>query len=314
MKPSRPACLWMSLCAVLLVALVPAAARSQTRIEVQHSASTDYTPVIVAKQRGFFSKRGLDVNVIVSPNPGALFSAVASGNPQIATGTGTQLAAANGQGLDLVVIAGGAWQNRANPTISVVVATNSTIKTPADFKGRKVISPGINGALHVMFQKWLADKGVDPKSVTFIEQGFAQMGDMLKGGLADAALPVEPFRARMIQTGQARNFAGYFADLQESTLVSFYFTTRKWASANPKAVTDFREGMAEAIAFINSNRADANQIASEHLKLPRQVVDSLPAPDLRLDVPAPALQFWMDVSRQFGLVDKPLDAAAMIVR
>jgi NitT/TauT family transport system substrate-binding protein len=287
---------------------------AQMKVEIQHSASTDYTPAIVAKSRGFFAKRGLDVNVIVSPNPGALFAAVASGNPQIATGTGTQLAAANGAGLDLVVIAGGAWQSRANPTISVVVGPNSTIKTPADFKGKKVISPGLNGALHVMFQKWLTENGVDPKSVTFLEQGFAQMGDMLKGGLADAALPVEPFRARMIQAGMARNFAGYFADIQDSTLVSFYFTTRKWAEANPKAVTDFREAMAEAIAFMKANPMGANQLASEHLKLPRQVVDSLPPPDLRLEVPAPALQFWMDLSRQFGLVDKPLDAVAMIVR
>jgi NitT/TauT family transport system substrate-binding protein len=298
--------------ALVLVALAMPA-WSQTKIEVQHSASTDYTPAAVARSRGFFAKRGLDVNIIVSPNPGALFAAVASGNPQVATGTGTQLAAANAQGLDLVVIAGGAWQTRANSNIIVVVGPAAGINAVADFKGKKVITPGINGALHVMFQKWLAEKGVDPKSVTFIESGFGQMGDMLKGRIADAALPVEPFRSRIVDSGVARNFAGYF-DVQDQTLVSFYFTTRKWATANARAVTAFREALGEGIAFMKSNRADSNQIASEHLKIPRPAIDAQPMSDLRIEVPAPALQFWMDTSRQFGLIDKPLDAAKMIVR
>lgn len=84
--------------------------------------------------------------------------------------------------------------------------------------------------------------------------------------------------------------------------------------ANPKAIVGYREAMAEALAYIRANRDDANGLAAEHLKPPKAVVDNLPIPDWRMEVPAPALLFWMDVSPQFGLIKQPLNAASMIVR
>jgi NitT/TauT family transport system substrate-binding protein len=49
----------------------------------------------------------------------------------------------------------------------------------------------------VLFVKWLVEKGVDPKSVNFVEVTFPTMADIIKSGGVDAVLTAEPFVTRM---------------------------------------------------------------------------------------------------------------------
>ena len=54
--------------------------------------------------------------------------------------------------------------------IAAVARTGVAIKEPKDFVGKKVGAPGIGAFLHVLFRKWLIEKGVDPKSVNFVSR------------------------------------------------------------------------------------------------------------------------------------------------
>ena len=63
----------------------------------------------------------------------------------------------------------------SNTAIAAFVRNGLTIKEPKDFVGKKVGAPGLNAFLHVLFVKWLVEKGVDPKSVNFVEVTFPTM-------------------------------------------------------------------------------------------------------------------------------------------
>ena len=105
-------------------------------------------------------------------------------------------------GLDLVAIAGASIMDPvSNEAIAVMTRPGVTIKEPKDFIGKKVGAPGIGAFLHVLFRKWLIEKGVDPKSVNFVEVTFPTMSDTLKSGAVDAVLTAEPFITRIKNAG-----------------------------------------------------------------------------------------------------------------
>ena len=97
---------------------------------------------------------------------------------------------------------------------------------------RKSARPGSNAFLHVLFVKWLVEKGVDPKSVNFVEVTFPTMADIIKSGGVDAVLTAEPFVTRMTNAGLGSVGARYAAELARTDPIIFYAASREWADKN----------------------------------------------------------------------------------
>src|SRR4030095_11374575 len=127
----------------------------------------------------------------------------------IGMGTGSMLVQTAEAGLGLVAITGASRVVKNNSVVSLVARSGENIKSAADLKGKKVGVPGLNSMLHVLFQKWLLDNKVPLNQVTMIEAPFPQMNDMLKGGTIDAAVAIEPFRARMLSAKNRHRVADH---------------------------------------------------------------------------------------------------------
>ena len=98
----------------------------------------------------------------------------------------------------VVVVAGGGYYVKGMEDVAVMVRPDSAIKVAKDLEGKRVATAGLNGFLHVLFRKWMADNGGDYKKVSFTETAFAQQIDVLRGGQVDAILAVQPFLARAV--------------------------------------------------------------------------------------------------------------------
>jgi NitT/TauT family transport system substrate-binding protein len=211
------------------------------------------------------------------------------------------------------MLAAASIQSSKNPTVGVVVRNGTTISSPADFIGKKVGAPGLNSVLHVMFVRWLRGKGVDSTKVTFIEGGFAQFGDLMRGGQIDAALLVEPFRSRIEQGGIGKNYANFFSEVRDNTLLSFYAVTTDWASKKPEAAKAFQEALNDAVAFIRANEAEARKSQAQYLGLPPEVVATLPLATYTSKIEPDDVRFWIEVCRELGMVTKPVNTADLVV-
>ena len=144
---------------------------------------------MVAVDEGIFGKHGLDVEMTPIGINSNIPAAILSNSIQIGGPTSTVFLQAVDGGLDLVAIAGASVMNpTSNGNITAFVRNGITIKEPRDFVGKKVGAPGLNAFLHVLFVKWLVEKGVDPKSVNFVEVTFPTMSDIIKSGGVDAVL------------------------------------------------------------------------------------------------------------------------------
>lgn len=285
-------------CALLALA---GAATAQTKLTLGYTGANAFVAAFVAKDQGFFSKRGLDVTLQAVPVGSTIAPAMAGGSLQVGTLTPPVYLLSVEGGIETQIVAAATHQSKSNVTAGVVAREGSNIKTAADFRGKRVGAPGLNGVQHVTFLKWLKDKGVDPKQVTFVEAFFPQMGDMLKGSQIDAALPVQPFLGRIQQTKSGYLVANYTAEVKDNYLESFYVMTKDFVQKNPKAARDFRDAIREAVEWIPKNEAAARRTQITYLKLPEAVAMSIAMPTLAADVTPQEVQFWIDLCKDFGI-------------
>ena len=287
-----------SLLAAFAVCLAAPAA-AQTKINLGYTQANAFMAAFVAKDQGFFAKRGLDVALQIVPQGSTIASAMAGGTLNAGTLTPPAFLLAVEGGIDAQVVAAATFQAKANPTIAVMAKEGSNIKTAADIRGKRVGVPGLNGGNHIVMLKWLKNNGVDPKDVTVVETNFPQMGDLLKGGQVDVVVPVEPFISR-IQQGQV-GYVVAVPTITDSFLESFYIMNRDFIQKNPKAAQDFREAIREAVAWIKANEAEARKTQVTYLKLPEAAAQTIKLPTFAVDVRPQDMQFWIDLLKDFGV-------------
>jgi NitT/TauT family transport system substrate-binding protein len=281
-------------------------------IQMSTLAGLDYLAPLVAKDAGLFAKQGIDVAVQIATQAPALLPAVIGGALQIGVSTGIQVSIANEAGLDVVIIAGAGMITRQDVTTAVVMRPDANLEKPSDFIGKKVLTPGINGAFHTLFLRYLRLGGVEPQQVTFIEGGFAQMPDLLKAKQVDAVLSAEPFLTRMIDSGVGKRL-NYFVPEKDYVFASFYIAKRSWVEAHKAEVEKFRTAMRDAVSLSKSEPAVLNDAVTKYLKLPPDVVKTLKPSDARVDVRREDVQFWSDLALQFQMLRKPVDAASLLL-
>ena len=293
---------------VLLLAPVHAA----TKVHITYTAVSGYAASYIAKDQGFFEKRGLDVELSLAAHGGAIVAGVVSGSMEMGTPTPTVFLQAVDGGLDLVAVAAtNAFPEKTNS--GVVVREGSNIKTGQDLVGKKVGVPGLNGLLDVIFRKWLADQHVDLKRVSFVEVSFPQMNDMLRAGNVDAVVVVDPFYSRILEQKTGYLLDNYTKGLPDGTIASVYATTGKWAVAHNDAVKAFQAALAEAVAFSKTNEAATRDSIARYTKLPPTVVASLPIPNLVAKIDARDLEFWVDVMKERGMLTRTPDVSKSVL-
>jgi NitT/TauT family transport system substrate-binding protein len=300
----------LALLACFSLALTPAEAA--TKVRIMYTAVGAYASSFIAKDQGFFEKRGLDVELIMAPQGGAIIAGIVSGSVEIGTPTPTVFLQAIDGGLDQVALAAtNAFPEKSQS--GVLARTDSNIKTAQDLIGKKVGVPGLNGLLDVIFRKWLADQKVDTNKVAYVEVAFPQMSDMLKAGHVDAVAAVDPFYSRILGQNTGYLVDNYTKWLPDGTIASVYSATSKWASANPAAVKAFQEALVEAVAFSKANEAATRDSIARYTKLPPAVVAGQPIPNLVAKVGPQDLKFWIDIMKERGMLTATPDPAKAVV-
>lgn len=294
--------------ASLLAALTafPASAQ-QPKANIGYIGAADFTPLFVAKDKGFFDKQGLDATLTraqIAPNVGA---AVISGDLQIGMGTAPNLLHAAEGGLPLVAIAGASRMKKNNPIAGLVGRTGVAIKSAADLRGKTIASPGLNTMLTEMLEKWLFDHKVRRNEYTMVEVVFPQQHDMLKSGKVDAAITIEPFRSRIISDGTGFKVADYVGEVNPDMLAVLWMARRDWAEANPAAVRAFRAAYAEAIDWCAKNAEESKKIQAKYLGFASPVL-----PDYGVEVKLSDVEFFEKVQRELGKLRAPVDVSKLV--
>jgi NitT/TauT family transport system substrate-binding protein len=296
---------------VFFCGLAAGTALAQQKITIGGTPNSGPATAMVAEAEGIFQKHGLDATyTLITINP-SIPPALLAGSLQIGIPTPTTFLQAVDGGLDLVVIAGVADNSKDNP-LQIVVRKDSPIKEPKDLAGKKFGVPGLNAVLHVMTRHWLAQQGVDPKSVNFVEAVFPVHGDMLRSGQIDAVITVDPFATTILSRGDGVLLADIMSSFPSGNPNQMYVTTRDYATKNTAVVTAFRAAIEDAAAFIAANPDRTRQDIGKILKLPPPAIANLILPTVDTKVTKEQLAFWIDVMQKQNMLSHPIDPAKLL--
>jgi putative hydroxymethylpyrimidine transport system substrate-binding protein len=161
------------LTALALVSLItggalPAAAQDKVRLLLDWFVNPDHAALVIAKQRGIFTRHGLDVELIAPADPNAPPKLVAAGQAEYAVSYQPTLQMLVAEGLPLVRVG----VLVAQPLNSLVALEDGPVKSIADFKGRK-IGYSIAGFEEALLGAILEKAGLTLKDVTLININFA---------------------------------------------------------------------------------------------------------------------------------------------
>ena len=300
--------------ALFAAVLAAGPACAQNKIQIGCTATTDCASAMVAVDEGIFKKYGLDAEMILIGINSNIPAAILSNSIQIGGPTATVFLQAADGGLDLVAVAGASVMNStSNVNIAAFVRNGLTIKEPKDFVGKKVGAPGLGAFLHVLFVKWLVEKGVDPKSVNFVEVTFPTMADTIKSGSVDAVLTAEPFITRMTNAGLGTVAARYGADLARTEPIIFYAAARDWAEKNPEIIKKFRAAIAEGAAIVNADPDKTSASISKFNKQPIELVKASPPNQSEPGLKPEQLAWWIDVMSSQKMLQTKLDLTKLIL-
>ena len=302
--------------AALAASLIAAGAAEADgfKLHLACTATSDCLSAILAQDEGIFAKHGIDANVTLIPINTNIPPAIASDSIQIGGPTEPVFLQAVDGGLDLVAIAGASVMDPVgNQAIAAMTRPGLTIKDAKDFIGKNVGAPGIGAYLHVLFRKWLIEKGVDPAQVNFVEVTFPTMSDALKSGSVDAVLTAEPFVTRIKGAGNGEVAVRYAADLARTEPIISYVTTRAFAEAHPDIVKAFRESIAESAPIVNTDRDKASVALSKFTKIPLEII-KLNRPSISQPALKPAdFTWWIQTMKQQDMLQTEIDLNKIVL-
>lgn len=249
-----------------------ARARAQTLREIviaEPVHSTGYAPLYIAIERGFFAKRGMDVNMLTATG-GAHVTALVSGQVWGNIGGPESDAMANvGKSDPLLSICN--VVNRANVYIVAKKGTAPKSRSNADvaafMRGKKLAFNRYGGTPDVLGRWYLAKLGLDAiKDVTVINNGDTTTTlPMVKAGAADIALVVEP----LITIGKEQGvwdepFFG-FPSLGDYSY-SVISIRKSTITSEPQLVQAFVDAMIDALKLTATSRAAVEE--NSHKEFP----------------------------------------------
>jgi putative hydroxymethylpyrimidine transport system substrate-binding protein len=170
------------LAALFSILITSPAAAEKFTVLLDWFVNPDHGPLFVAQERGEFSKRGLEVELIAPADPNDPPKLVAAGRGDVAISYQPQLHLQVAAGLPLMRVG----TLVATPLSSLVVLAESPIKSIADLKGRKV-GFSVGGFEDALLGAMLEKHGLKLSDVDLVNVNFS-LSPSLMSGKVDAVI------------------------------------------------------------------------------------------------------------------------------
>jgi len=220
--------------------------------------SLESLPIFIAQEKGFLSKRGLEVDVVASRGGGEAMKAFIAGDVQI-VGTGfPELGLMRERNVDVQLY----FCQLTRVPFTLLGRKDLQLKSLNDLKGKNiaVTSPG---SLTSNLTKYLLIKqGIDPdKDVGLVSVGGGgEILGALQGKKVEAAMLFEPFVTIALTNGIATSLVDVAATLDAFS--SAPLSTSKTFAAKKEAQALF-DALNEGLAYLHKDRAGTLELAQK---------------------------------------------------
>lgn len=261
---------------------------------------TDYAPVQIALDKGFFKDEGLNVKPQVY-NPTSGLGPLLNQSITVQGVNWIQFVTSVSQGVPIVGISGA---DVGGPGYAeFMVKKDSPYQTLADLDGKKVAAVVTPGNCDLIPLAQLAEKGSSAKP-NFVNLAIPDMAAQLANGGIDAACVPEPTLSALKAQGGFRSIGDLFSGTAEGFPVVGFSTSKAFASANPNTVAALQRALAKARALAASDDSVVRAALKEYTKIPGAAIDKMVLPKFVKTVTMDDLKRVVDVVRKSGLNPK----------
>jgi NitT/TauT family transport system substrate-binding protein len=279
-----------------------------TTVSVGVIPIVDVAPIYLGQEQGFFSDRGLELEMETAQGGAAIVPGVMSEQFQFGFSNTTSLLIACDQGLDLQVVANGnnSTGQAGEDFGAVVVPADSPIQDAADLAGASVAVNTLQNIGTTTVNASVRKAGGDPSDIEYTELEFPDMPAALEEGHVDAAWVVEPFLTITTQAG-ARPVAWNFVDTAPDLMIADYFTSTQYAEDNPDVVAAFAAAMRESLEYAQTHPDEARQIVTTYTDIDSGLASQLTLPNWPSELNRDAADTLNDLAVEDGLIEEPVD-------
>ncbi|ELP63008.1 ABC transporter substrate-binding protein [Streptomyces turgidiscabies] len=275
-----------------------------TKVKVGIIPIIDVAPLYLGQKKGFFSSRGIELEMVPAQGGAAIIPGVVSDQFQFGFSNTTSLMIAQVKGVPIKSVVNGAASNGkvGADVTGVAVKKDSSIKSAKDLAGRTVAVNTLQNIGSTTVRESVRLAGGDPSKVKFVEMPFDQMPAALDGGRVDAAWMGDP--AMTIAKAQgARVVASPFAETDPKLTVATYFTSTQIAKQKPDLVKKFAAAMSESLQYATDHPDEARQILTTYTKISGDVLNKLTLPNWPAEIDMASLQKLASLGETDGLFD-----------
>jgi NitT/TauT family transport system substrate-binding protein len=223
-------------------------------------ASLESMPIYIAQAKGFFKKHDVEVDVITSRGGGEAMKAYVSGEVQI-VGTGfPEVGLMRARGVDVELF----FAQTSRVPFAMIARKDLNLQSIADLKGKTIAVTSPGSLTANLARYFVKEAGLDPdQDVSMVSVGGGgEILGALKSSRADAAMLFEPFVTIAIQ----QNIATMLIDVPErldAFSSSPLSTSKAFVEKSPKEAKAIFDALAEAMAFIHSDKSGTLEIAKK---------------------------------------------------
>jgi NitT/TauT family transport system substrate-binding protein len=247
---------------VVLIFLVAGSAFGAEPIKLGMSTWLGYAPLYLAKEKGFYQKRGLDVEIVVIQSPVDRRAAFAADRIQ---GFATTV--------DTLVMTAAAETPIPVKQVLVLDASHGgdgivakkEIKTLQDLKGKTVAGQMGGGASYFWLNYVLMQNGMKLSDLKMVDMRAGDAGSAFVAGKVDAAVTWEPWLSRAKNTPHGHVL--YSSDKTPGIIVDSLGFKPEFLAKNGASVRKIIEAWNEAIDFATKNPQEADAIMGKFANL-----------------------------------------------
>src|SRR5712691_10984751 len=272
-------------------------------LKVGYIPLTDFLGMYAAIEQEYMTDEGLKLELQAMSGGAAIIPAIVGGSLDFGISNYVSTILANAQGLKIKVFSDSAYGSKASPPFAIVVRKGGPITAGKDLSRAKIAVNTRNNIVHIGVMEWMERNGGDPKTATFVELPFPQMPAAISQGAVDAAAPTEPF-VTVATSQDAVVLANYLTDLRDPVAIAGFISTDDWITKNRDTAAAFHRANTKGMDFVAKNEKVARDYAAKYANLDPALAAKINLATLRSTPLLDAVQFWVDMSKKWGLLDK----------
>lgn len=289
-----------------------------SQVRVGYIIFTGSLPVLVAKERGLFTKHGLDVRLTRYQQDGPMLSDLGVGID--IPGPASLVSVANAEQLKpgSFKLLWSASETGEGNVSAILVPNDSQLKSIEDLRG-KTIGSYNSASARVSLNAILEKNGLNPDAdVKIITEQLNTHMDLLTSKQVDALYTVEPYSTMLVHNRQARLLVGNprARYLSDPFVVGVIAIPQEYWQSHPDEMRRFVAAIGEAIDLIRNEPTSTKEILASPeygLGVPFDVAHE--ASNYRWETPSDSLKAAADENiklfAKFGLVRSAQSAKEM---